>query len=159
MMVIGLVGKAVCALAGCDSQIDAAAIAADRIVRRLNRIGHSLQNCRLADSLAQRFRQATARRRPPQLPYDYTNIWYNLLLGHLLRPERIFRGISTFLPLAAARPTCFGPCGYISGFWSFLTGRRVGRRGPGCCGVKSLLFWIARLGNVWGMSLTAKTAF
>src|SRR3954453_6162110 len=38
MIVIGLVGNAVCALPGCDAHIDAAAMAPERIVRRLNRI-------------------------------------------------------------------------------------------------------------------------
>ena len=44
MIVIGLVGKAVCAVAGCDARMDAAAMAPERIVRRFNRIVRSLEN-------------------------------------------------------------------------------------------------------------------
>src|SRR4051812_41546282 len=38
MIVIGLAGNAVCAIAGCDAHIEAAAMAPERTVRRLNRI-------------------------------------------------------------------------------------------------------------------------
>src|SRR4051794_13858724 len=38
MIVIGLAGKAVCAAAGCDTNIDAAAIAPESIVRRSKRM-------------------------------------------------------------------------------------------------------------------------
>src|SRR5688572_4091144 len=42
--VIGLFGKAVCAVTACDANAERAARALVRIARRLNRIGHSHQD-------------------------------------------------------------------------------------------------------------------